>query len=69
MCLEAADNSGIKGLDVGGEARLKVDKSYTLWLIFDFVACKVVQCKSNMTVLELQFSIPLENPPKEQVSE
>jgi len=38
VCLEGVDNPGIKGLDMGGEARLKVDKSYTLWLIFNFVA-------------------------------
>jgi len=65
VCLEAADNPSIKGLDVGGEARLKVDKSDTFWLIFNFVACEIVQCKSDLMVLELQLNIPLLNPPKE----
>jgi hypothetical protein len=67
--LEGADNTSIEGLDMGGETGLKVDKSNTFGLVFDFVTSKVVQCKSDFTVLELQFKIPLLNPPKEQVSE
>ena len=67
--LEAADNPCIKGLDVGGEAGLKVDKCNTLWFIFDVMAREVVQCKSDFTILELQLDIPLLNPPKAQASE
>ena len=69
MRLKTSDNPRIKRLDVGCQTGLKVDESYALWSVVYFMACKVVQCKRNFTVLALQFDIPLDNPPKEQVSE
>jgi len=52
MGFEAVDNPSIKRLDMGCETRCEIDESYTFQLI-NGVACKVVQCESNMMIFHL----------------
>jgi len=61
---EAANDSSIERLDMGCETRLKVDECYMLGFILNDMASKVVQSESDVAALQLQFNIPLLNPPK-----
>jgi len=61
---EAVNDSSIKRLDMQCETRLKVDECYILGFILNGMAGKVVQSESDVAVLQLQFNIPLLNPPK-----
>jgi hypothetical protein len=62
--LEGANDSGIERLNMRCETRVEVDKCYALGFIFNGMARKVVQSESDVAILQLQFDIPLLNPPK-----
>ena len=61
---EAANDSSIEGLYMRCETRRKVYEGYTLGCIVNGMTGKVVQSESDVAVLQLQFDIPLLNPPK-----